>query len=216
MICIYESDDICDDPASASSVYFPELIKILVKLLTDRFSRAGSMFDIDLRLRPHGSSGLEATSFSHFNSYYSLSGNAQQFERQALIRLRFVAGDQSFGKIVEVARDAFVYSCQYLDIENAVHLRQRQRDELCKPLKVNVKYSKGGLLDIEYAVQYLQLVHGHACTEIRCTNVLETLDKLFSCQLISHEDHLQIHVTFFLCNLPFNSLIQLFRMLICV
>jgi glutamate-ammonia-ligase adenylyltransferase len=77
---------------------------VFLKLFLDR-SRLGSAFDIDLRLRPHGSLGLEASSFAQFKKYYSKIGEAQQFERQALIRLRFVAGDADLGRDVEYARD---------------------------------------------------------------------------------------------------------------
>lgn len=159
-----------------------------MKFIVDRSSRLGSAFDIDLRLRPHGSNGLESTSFKQFQSYYSLSGNAQQYERQALIRLRFVAGDIGLGKAVEEERNRYVYSCEPIDIDYALHLRQRQILELCESGKRNVKYGRGGIIDLEYAVQYLQLLYGNEHVDVRNPNILAALDEMKNCELLTSDE----------------------------
>jgi [glutamine synthetase] adenylyltransferase / [glutamine synthetase]-adenylyl-L-tyrosine phosphorylase len=64
-------------------------------------------------------------------------------------------------------------------------LRRRQMRELVKPGDTNVKYSAGGIIDIEYAVQYLQLLHGHGRPELRLPNTLEALAELCRLEIIT-------------------------------
>jgi glutamate-ammonia-ligase adenylyltransferase len=61
--------------------------------------------------------------------------------------------------------------------------------ELVKSGEVNVKYSAGGLIDIEYAVQYLQLLHGHEHAELRVANTIEALEQLRSLKIINEGDY---------------------------
>ena len=151
-------------------------------------ARAKGIFHIDLRLRPYGDAGVWSTPFEEFKSYYSANGQAAPFERQALIKLRRVAGDERLGRQVEAHRDTFTYSGQPWDSENALHLRRRQIQELVKPDQINVKYSAGGIIDIEYAVQYLQLLHGSQHFELRVPNTLEALDALRRLYIINESN----------------------------
>ncbi|HLQ78704.1 MAG TPA: hypothetical protein VK210_15200, partial [Terriglobia bacterium] len=89
-------------------------------------TRDKGIFHIDLRLRPYGDAGAWSTSFDQFTTYYSVDGNAEPFERQALIKLRWCAGDEALGRRVEAHRDRFTYGDQPWDWENALHLRKRQ------------------------------------------------------------------------------------------
>ena len=151
-------------------------------------ARDKGIFHIDLRLRPYGEAGSWSTSLDQFTAYYSADGNAEPFERQALIKLRWCAGDESLGRRVEAHRDRFTYGGQRWDWENALHLRNRQMQELVKPGKVNVKYSAGGIIDIEYAVQYLQLLNGNEHPEIRVPTTLEALGHLRRLQIVRETD----------------------------
>ena len=76
---------------------------------------------------------------------------------------------------MEAHRDAFVYSDRPWDLTAALSLRRQQMKELVEPGRTNVKYSPGGIVDIEYAAQYLQVMHGHALAGIRTPNTLEAL-----------------------------------------
>jgi glutamate-ammonia-ligase adenylyltransferase len=151
-------------------------------------ARAKGIFHIDLRLRPYGDAGVWSIPFDEFKAYYSPNGNAAAFERQALIKLRAIAGDEALGRRVEAHRDVFAYSGAPWDSENALHLRQRQIHELASPGQINIKYSAGGIVDVEYAVQYLQLLHGRDRREVRLPNTLEALDALRRLQIISEID----------------------------
>ena len=159
-------------------------------------TRDKGIFHIDLRLRPHGDAGAWSTSFEQFTKYYSIDGDAAPFERQALIRLRWCGGVESLGRRVEAHRDSFTYGGQAWDWEDALHLRQRQMNELVKPGDVNVKYSAGGIIDIEYAVQYLQLLNGKEHPEIRVPTTLEALGHLRRLQIVRESDYRLLHSSY--------------------
>jgi [glutamine synthetase] adenylyltransferase / [glutamine synthetase]-adenylyl-L-tyrosine phosphorylase len=168
-----------------NGLFFERLAQQVVEFIE---AREKGVFHIDLRLRPHGKAGALATPFERLANYYSKNGEAEPFERQALIKLRWVAGDEALGRRVEERRDSFTYSGAPWDSENAMHLRRRQTRELVKPSQINVKYSSGGIIDIEYAAQYMQLLHGKDHPELRVTNTLEALDQLRRLSLISEDE----------------------------
>ena len=136
------------------------------------------IFHIDTRLRPYGDQGLLAASFKEVQSYYCPSGAAAPFERQALIKLRFVAGDETLGGKIEQHRNRFVFREDPWALKTALHLRDRQIKELVTPGTTHVKYSPGGLIDAEYTVQYLQLMHGHQVPTLQTSNTLKALEAL--------------------------------------
>jgi [glutamine synthetase] adenylyltransferase / [glutamine synthetase]-adenylyl-L-tyrosine phosphorylase len=168
-----------------NGLFFERLAQQVVEFIE---AREKGVFHLDLRLRPHGKAGALATPFERLANYYSKNGDAAPFERQALIKLRWVAGDEVLGRRVEECRDRFTYSGEPWDRENAMRLRRRQADELVKPGRINVKYSHGGIIDIEYAAQYLQLLHGKDHPELRVTGTLKALDGLRRLNLISETE----------------------------
>jgi len=118
------------------------------------------IFHIDLRLRPYGNAGPLACSLESFCSYYGIGGQAHAYERLALVRMRAIGGDPSLGSQLERLRDDMVYFSDNIDIEAFRSLRERQFQEKTKPGQLNAKYSVGGLVDLEYGVQILQVMHG--------------------------------------------------------
>ena len=169
-----------------STPFYESLVRQVLSFIE---ARSKGIFHIDLRLRPYGEKGALSTLFTQFVKYYSTDGDAASFERQALIKLRWVAGDEGLGRRVEAQRDAFTYSGAPWDWEDAQHLRKRQIRELVKRGQTNVKYSPGGIVDIEYAVQYLQLLNGKEHPEVRVPNTLIALDRLRRLQIIREPDY---------------------------
>jgi len=182
-----------------SNDFFESLAHFVVDFIE---TRDKGIFHIDLRLRPHGDAGTWSTSFDQFRKYYSVGGEAAPFERQALIKLRWCAGDEALGRRLEAQRDAFTYSGERWDWEDALHMRRRQMQELVKPGKVNAKYSAGGIVDIEYAVQYLQLLNGKEHPEVRVPTTLDALERLRRLQIVREGDYRLLHSSYlFLRNL---------------
>jgi glutamate-ammonia-ligase adenylyltransferase len=141
-------------------------------------ARTEGIFEIDLRLRPHGNTGALATSLSGFAEYYSASGAAEQFERLALVRLRPFAGNEAVMERVRGLRDGWVYSGAALDVENILGLRHRQATELTRTGERNAKYSPGGVVDLEYFVQALQIEAGAHESRVRAPGTLEGAELL--------------------------------------
>jgi glutamate-ammonia-ligase adenylyltransferase len=166
--------------------FFEQLVGALTDLIA---AREEGIFHVDLRLRPHGGKGPLASPLESIREYYRPGGGAAPFERQALIKLRPVAGAGELGEAVLAHRDAFVWGEAPWDRADALHLRERQARELVPRGRFNVKYSRGALVDVEYAAQYLQLQHGRAHPALRTPSTLTALDRLRDAALLSLEAH---------------------------
>jgi glutamate-ammonia-ligase adenylyltransferase len=141
-------------------------------------SKREGIFQLDLRLRPYGASGPLASSLDSFCRYYSPSGPAHSYERLALVRLRAIGGDPELGKQVERLRDEMVYFSGRLDLEELKELREKQFVEKTGPARLNAKFSPGGLVDLEYSVQILQVTYGKEVPSLRTPLVREALEIL--------------------------------------
>ncbi len=166
--------------------FFEALVRELVGFIE---ARQDGIFHVDLRLRPHGGKGALASPLSALRDYYRPGGGAAPFERQALIKLRFVTGDEALGREAERLRDAFVWSDEPWDREDALRLRDRQVRELVPPGRINVKLSRGGMVEVEYAVQYLQIQHGRDHAELRTPETLTALSVLRNLGFVSAVEH---------------------------
>jgi glutamate-ammonia-ligase adenylyltransferase len=147
----------------------------------------GRSLEVDFRLRPHGRGGALATALTTFESYYGPDGSAWTYERQALIKLRAVAGEADLGRRVEGLREEFVYGPKPFDLDSVQRLRRRQAEELVAPGTVNAKYSPGALVDIEYVIQAFQITHGALEPRLRTPNTLEALARLEEAGYLSRE-----------------------------
>jgi glutamate-ammonia-ligase adenylyltransferase len=168
-----------------NSEYFERLAQELLGWIE---AKQEGIYRIDVRLRPHGGKGALANAFEEVCRYYSPTGLAAPFERQALIKLRHIAGDSALGHRLETHRDSFVYGEASWDIPEALELRRQQLKQLVSPGKVNVKYSAGGLIDIEYAVQYLQVMHGYNRPSLHTPNTLQALAALVNEGFVARAD----------------------------
>ncbi|MEK7768340.1 MAG: bifunctional glutamine synthetase adenylyltransferase/deadenyltransferase, partial [Pseudomonadota bacterium] len=126
------------------------------------FTSAGLLYETDLRLRPNGSSGLLVSSIEAFEQYQRKQ--AWVWEHQALTRARFAAGDHHVGEAFEHIRKEVL--CQRRDLANLKHevlvMRQKMLDTHPNPSGLfDIKHDRGGIIDVEFMVQYLVL--GHAC-----------------------------------------------------
>ena len=176
LMFVYEREGMTDgDDPVHNSVFFEEVVREFLNVLE---TRPQGIFEIDMRLRPYGNKGPLASSLAAFRSYYSSEGDARQFERLAMVRLRPVVGDGELVGSVMSAQDSFVYSGEPLDLGDILHMRRRQANELVKRGSVNAKLSPGGVVDIEYYVQAWQIARGREERELRLTNTLEAVEAL--------------------------------------
>jgi glutamate-ammonia-ligase adenylyltransferase len=159
--------------------------------LSIRAKREG-IFHVDLRLRPYGNASPLASSLENFCGYYGPGGPALAYERLALVRLRAVAGDAAFGARVERLRDAFVYNAAAINPHDILTLRRKQCSALARGTQPNVKFSSGGLVDVEYDVQLLQAQHGQAMPAVRTPRIHAALAALAHVGILSEDESVRL------------------------
>lgn len=158
---------------------FTWLAQRLMTVLQVR-TKEGIAYQIDTRLRPSGHAGPLVSSLESFERYHAQS--AQVWERQALIKARAVHGSEEFRSAVESIVERFVYRAPLTvdEVREIRRLRGRMERELARESRghVNIKTGRGGLVDIEFLVQMLQLVYGPTESSLRCRNTLAALEVL--------------------------------------
>ncbi len=157
-----------DDDDGAAVEWFSRCAQRLLGALRQRTTR-GRLYEVDTRLRPSGSQGLLVTSLAGWRRYHQ--EDARLWERQALTKLRAVAGDRALGAEVERLAAQTVYGTT-LEWPRAVADEiMKMRDKIERELGAagDLKTGAGGVMDVEFAAQYLQLVYGHAHAELRTT-----------------------------------------------
>ena len=146
-----------DDEHPDATELYSRLARKMSTWLTSATS-AGILYDIDLRLRPNGASGLLVSSLQAFRNYQEKQ--AWVWEHQALTRARYVAGDSTIGKGFETIRHDVLTLQRDHDTLRSEVLGMRQRMlESHPPHEHDVKHARGGIIDIEFIVQYLILAH---------------------------------------------------------
>jgi len=160
--------DAADDPSAmlAAQQASTRLAQRLISMLSMRTAE-GSCYDVDARLRPSGNQGSLVASLRSFERYHA--ADAQLWERQALLRARVVAGDPELGRAFEAVRRRVLARPLPEGAAAEVHrIRMRMERELAHETATrrDLKLGRGGVLDVECVVQYLQLVHGQEHTAL--------------------------------------------------
>ncbi len=149
------------DAGPEAHVYFDRIVDRLYTRLT-AITRTGQVFRVDLRLRQGGKATALAHALGSLDRY--LAGEAALWERQALVRARPVLGDPALARRFAALRRARVFGPGLSDAERAEihHVRTRMELELGRegPGRIHLKFGAGGLVDVEFLVQVLQLTHG--------------------------------------------------------
>jgi len=165
LMFLYEGAGRTEGPEPLTNAeFFERLVSEVRRALR---SRREGIFEPDLRLRPYGRKGPLSVSLEAFQRYFLPGGSARQYERQALIKLRPVTGPEALRERIVALRDQSAYAGWPFDVAEMRALRQRQVEELVRPGAKNAKFSPGGLVDVEYTTQALQIVHGPAHPEVR-------------------------------------------------
>jgi glutamate-ammonia-ligase adenylyltransferase len=151
-------------------------------------ARQEGIFHIDLQLRPYGKAGRLAVSLEAFKRYFHPQGPAWAYERQALVRLRPITGDPALGNQINGLRDLFVYKGEPFNVTAMRAMRERQVRHMVTTGTFNAKYSPGGLVDVEYLVQGLQITYGAANPSLRLTNIRMAMAALKDAGILSADD----------------------------
>jgi glutamate-ammonia-ligase adenylyltransferase len=189
ILFVYSEDHALPPPGLSVFEYFSKVAEKTISYLSS-LTREGFAFRIDTRLRPAGSKGPLVQSIVAFSNYYATQ--AETWERQALLRARQVAGDRRVG--AEFCRT--IQDVLYRDADRSAlaadirAMRARMEEEVGKEnaAHYNIKQGAGGLVDIEFIVQYLQLLQGRKHRRIRVPGTYNALRALGRDRLMDKED----------------------------
>ena len=164
-----------------------------------RQTSAGNLFPVDARLRPDGEKGTLASSLDAHREYYAK--RAQLWERQALIKARFVAGDVKLGRefmqmVHEAVYGRAVTADELAQIRQMRHRIETERGDQ-QHVDLEFKTGPGGLVDVEFLTQALQLRHGHAHPQLRTAHTLAVLNRLTALGIIEEEQSALLRRNYF-------------------
>ena len=180
LIFLYDGKGKTDGERSLSNDdFFQRLARNIVELLTES-REVGPVYRVDLQLRPNGKEGSVALSVPAALRYYDVSGRT--WEQQAYVKARPIAGNLELGARFLKQLEPWIYR-RYLsraDITEIKALKRRieKRSRKEGGDELNVKTGLGGIRDIEFVIQFLQLLNGSALPEVRESNTLQAIEQL--------------------------------------
>jgi glutamate-ammonia-ligase adenylyltransferase len=188
LILCYPASGQCDGRRGlANETFFTRLSRAVIGSLSER-TEAGFCFRVDTRLRPFGESGPLVCSFKALEQYYQREG--RDWERYALIKARPVAGDREAGRILLGNLDPFVYR-RYIDFGAVEALREMldaiQADAARSDRGDDVKRGPGGIREVEFSVQCVQLLRGGREPALQTPSLLEALGTIEALNLLPPE-----------------------------
>jgi glutamate-ammonia-ligase adenylyltransferase len=163
VVFVYDDPGATEEEQLRAQEVYPAFVRKLITWLTLRTS-AGELFDIDTALRPNGNSGLLVTSIGAFETYQAGRGSntAWTWEHQALTRARFAAGAAAIAPRFDATRRAVLTAPRDAQALREEIRIMREKVRAARPVpagRFDVKHSPGGMMDVEFAVQYLVLAH---------------------------------------------------------
>jgi glutamate-ammonia-ligase adenylyltransferase len=185
LVLVYEGERGAEQSERDNRQFFSELARRMIRSAAG-YGPMGRLYAVDMRLRPTGGSGSLAVPLAEFERYYA-GGGAQVWERQALTKSRAVVGEPAFREAVETAarRAAFEQPCQPTLADEVRGMRERIETGHPRDLKRGV----GGLVDVEFVVQLLQLRHAAGRPELQASNTRVALAALHAAGLLTDGEH---------------------------
>ncbi len=195
LFVVYAADGVTDGSEQVEAhVFYDRAVERLTSLLGD-ITSAGTVFPVDLRLRPGSKGSGFAASLAAFEQYYREWSDL--WERQTLTKARLVWGDPALGRAVRRLLRVLVYerglsSPEWKEVRE---VRQRMELELGKeaPGRFHLKFGRGGLVDVEFIAQALQLAHGARHPGVRRANTAAALQALTRERLLAEGPTLLEH-----------------------
>src|SRR5262245_60349021 len=161
----------------------------LIKALTS-MSEVGFMYRVDMRLRPWGRAGELVSSVDGHLEY--LANSAQLWEKQALLKARVIAGGMRVGRDFLKRAENFLFNASPDAVRESVRgMKQKIEAGLVKTGRMwgEIKLGEGSIRDVEFIVQYLQLIHGAKEPAVRSFNTLEGLVRLADCGFLHADEY---------------------------
>lgn len=166
LVMVY-ADELPPEIPLTPAEFYTRSVEIFVNALS-AMTRDGSLYRVDLRLRPHGKNGAAAISRSAFREY--IRSESAIWELLAYLKLRAVGGDISLGKLIETEiREEILKRAANIDTETlaaeTLRIRRQLRENKTgfrKHREIDIKFGEGGMLDIYFALRFLQLRDGIA------------------------------------------------------
>jgi [glutamine synthetase] adenylyltransferase / [glutamine synthetase]-adenylyl-L-tyrosine phosphorylase len=167
--------------------YFARLTQRLINTLTAQ-TNYGALYQVDMRLRPSGRAGPLATQIGAFSSYQDTE--AWTWEHMALTRARVISASPGFRERVEAVIREVLRRRRDKDLiaGDVVEMRAAIAKEHGDSNRWDLKHAAGGLVDIEFIAQYLQLIHAHQHPSILDTSTAPVLEKARDLRLLAVED----------------------------
>jgi glutamate-ammonia-ligase adenylyltransferase len=178
-----------------NSTFFARLGQRIIHILST-ITPSGAAYEIDMRLRPSGNSGMLVSSLIAFEKYQR--EDAWTWEHQALVRARVVAGDKKLGEAFDLTRKSILEQqrCEQSLRTEVVKMREKMRKHLgqaTKDGKFSLKQGVGGIVDIEFMVQFAVLAWSHNHPELsRWSDSIRILESLAQSGLLSEQTTSQL------------------------
>jgi glutamate-ammonia-ligase adenylyltransferase len=194
MVFLYHSVDegaLTDGLRPISTVEFYVRLGQKILFLLNSKLLSGILYQSDMRLRPNGDSGLLVVSVQGYAIYQQ--ENAWTWEHQALVRGRFVAGDQSVGARFDTIRENILSQPRDFSVlkKEVLAMRLKMRDHFLKPndTSFHLKHGTGGIVDIEFIVQFYVLAYAESNLElVTFTDNIRLLQLLHEKGVLSKRD----------------------------
>jgi glutamate-ammonia-ligase adenylyltransferase len=185
-----------DDEASGAA----RVAEMLLSALSPGDRPGGPGLTLDLDLRPEGRAGAPARSLESYTVYWDRW--AETWELQALLRARFAAGDGSLGAEFATEAAGRVFRPSFSADREVRQMKARLEQERIPPQEdpqFHMKLGRGGMADVEWAVQLLQLRHGHNEPQVRSAGTLYALDALEAAGLLAKGDAAALRSAYGFC-----------------
>ncbi|MCP4856698.1 MAG: glutamine synthetase adenylyltransferase [Fuerstiella sp.] len=178
--------------AEADSPTAQRVARRMIDGLSDNLS-TGFLYRVDMRLRPWGDAGPLVSTPSAYADY--LQNHAELWEKQALLKVRLIAGDEGPGKQILAETPGLLFSASESEVmSNVRSMKSRIEEKLRRSGKLTseVKLGSGSIRDVEFLVQALQLIHGKSEPRLASANTLDALVRLTEFNVIDVSDFRQL------------------------
>lgn len=187
LICVYDNPD--ESNSSEVLEFYDKVAKDFIRVCSDT-KDGSSLYRIDFRLRPDGKYSPLARSISYYQIYYETYG--RDWERQMLLKMNFVSGNKIlFDKFYKSLQN-FVFPRSFI-VPPQIFIQRFRKiyldnlNDSNQTNNMNLKHFKGGIRDLEFSVQALQLLNGGRFNELRSSNTINTIRKLVDFNLIENQ-----------------------------